>query len=199
MIAVDPASTPAALKQQMRTAALVLRSAMPAATRAALARRLLDDGGALAARCGARTVSLFWPIRGEPDVLPLLAALARHGLITALPVTGARGTPLVFRAWQPGDPQVEGPMHIPEPAPHLPAVEPDLLFVPLTVYDAQGHRIGYGAGHYDCSLQRLRLLKPVTAVGVAFAQTQVANVPHERHDQRLDFVLTENGLMACRE
>lgn len=195
----EPVETPTRQKQQMRAAALVLRREISAATRAALGERLLADGMALAERCDAQTVSLFWPIRGEPDVLPLLAALARAGLTTALPVTGARGTPLVFRAWRPGDPQVEGPMRIPEPAPHLRAVEPDLLFVPLTVFDAQGHRIGYGAGHYDCSLQRLRLLKPVTAAGVAFAQTQVAHVPREVHDQRLDFVLTENGLMACQE
>ena len=188
-----------AQKAQLRNEALALRKAMPEAARAALAQRLLADGADLVTRQGAAIVSLFWPIRDEPDVLPLLAALARSGITTALPVTGARGTPLVFRAWQPGDPQVQGPMRIPEPAPHLPAVEPDLLFVPLTVFDARGHRIGYGAGHYDCSLQRLRSLKPVTAVGVAFAATQVANVPHGRHDERLDFILTENGLLDCRE
>ena len=36
-----------------------------------------------------------------------------------------------------------------------PAVDPDLLFVPLACFDRRGHRIGYGAGYYDRSLARL--------------------------------------------
>ena len=195
----DTATGGAQTKQQMRATALALRQAMPAQTRATLAQSLLQHGLAAAERCAATAVSLYWPIRGEPDVLPLLAVLARAGFTTALPVTGARGQPLVFRVWRPGDPQVAGPMAIPEPAPHLPAVEPDLLFMPLTVFDRRGNRIGYGAGYYDLSLQRLRAMQRVTAIGIAFAALEAAAVPCEPHDQKLDFVLTENGLMDCRE
>ena len=92
----------------------------------------------------------------------------RRGLGTALPVTGARGEPLVFRRWRPGEPTVPGQMRIPEPLPEAPALDPDLLFVPLAAFDRRGHRIGYGAGHYDCTLARLKAQKPIVAVGVAY-------------------------------
>ena len=188
-----------ASKRELRAAALALRKDVPVETRAAFAQSLAHEGAALAARLGARAVSLYWPIRDEPDVLPLLGALASAGVTTALPVTGVRGQPLVFRAWRPGDAQVEGPMRIPEPSLHQSVVEPDLLFLPLTVFDRHGNRIGYGAGYYDLTLQGLRAMKSITAVGVAYAAQEVARAPAEPHDQRLDFILTENGLMACKD
>ena len=194
-----PESAAAAQKARMRAAALVVRKTIPAAARAALAQSLLLHGPELVQLMQSRAVSLYWPIRSEPDTLPLLTLLAERGLVTALPVTGARGEALTFRQWRPGDPQVEGPMRIPEPAPHLPEVLPDLLFMPLTVFDKRGRRIGYGAGYYDLTLKKLRALKPVTAVGVAFAALEATHVPAEAHDQRLDYVLTENGLTACAE
>ena len=187
-----------ASKQALRAAALALRKAAPDAARRAFAQMLAESGVTLAARLGARAASLYWPIRDEPDVLPLLGALASAGVTTALPVTGARGSPLVFRIWRPGDPQFEGLMRIPEPAPHLPVVEPDLLFLPLTVFDRRGNRIGYGAGYYDLTLRGLRAMKSITAVGVAYAAQEVAEAPAEPHDEKLDFILTEDGLIDCK-
>ena len=198
-MSVSEAAEAAAQKAQMRAAALAVRNTIPASARAALAQTLLLYGPALAQSTQARAVSLYWPIRSEPDTLPLLTLLAERGFATALPVTGARGEPLTFRQWRPGEPQSEGSMRIPEPAPHLPEVLPDLLFMPLTVFDNRGSRIGYGAGYYDLTLKKLRALKPVTAVGVAFAALEALVVPAEAHDQRLDYVLTENGLTACAE
>ena len=181
-------------KSRLRAEKLALRKDAPAFEREALASALLDKGLTLAVSRNANVVSLYWPIRGEPDVLPLLALLARSGFTTVLPVTGARGTPLLFREWRPGDPQVTGPMRIPEPAPHLPEAEPDLLFIPLTVWDWRCRRIGYGAAYYDLTLKRLRAMKPVTAVGVAYGFQNVETVPDEPHDQKMDFILTERGL-----
>lgn len=197
MITPDSGAAAALEKSRLRAEKLALRKDVSAEEREALAPALLEKGLWLATGRNAQVVSLYWPIRGEPDVLPLLALLARSGFTTALPVTGARGQPLVFRAWRPGDPQTEGPMRIPEPAPHLPEVEPDLLFMPLAVWDRRGNRIGYGAGYYDLTLERLRAMKPVTAAGIAFPCQEARSVPAGPHDQRLDFVLTKDNLWPC--
>ena len=90
-------------------------------------------------------------------------------------------------------------MKIREPAASAQSVEPDLLFVPLACFDRRGHRIGFGAGHYDRTLAALRARRPVTAVGVAYSAAQAAEIPDEPHDQRLDFVLTERELIDCRD
>jgi 5-formyltetrahydrofolate cyclo-ligase len=70
--------------------------------------------------------------------------------------------------------------------------------VPLAAFDRAGHRIGYGAGFYDRSLAVLRAKKPICAVGVAYASQEFAKVPHEEHDESLDYVLTERELICCR-
>ncbi len=69
--------------------------------------------------------------------------------------------------------------------------EPDLLLVPLLAFDRFGGRLGYGAGHYDRTLEHLRAKKPIIAVGLAFADQEIERVPMHDHDQRLDAVLTE--------
>ncbi len=188
----------ASLKAELRRAALTRRAALPASARAHFRQRLLIEGVALAVRREARSVSAFHPVREEPDTLPVLDALAAQGVATALPVTGNRGEPLTFRRWRPGEPTVAGPMRIPEPPPEAPALDPDLLFVPLAAFDRRGHRIGFGAGHYDLTLARLRAMKPIVAVGVAFSVSEVEAVPDEPHDQRLDYILTDSELIAVK-
>ncbi len=185
-------------KAQLRRAALGRRAALPEALRVHFSARLKSEGVALAARHGSATVSAFYPIRDEPDTLALLDALADAGRATALPVTGARGTALTFRRWRPGDPTSLGQMRIPEPSGDAPELEPDLLFVPLAAFDRRGHRIGYGAGHYDCTLARLRARKPIVSVGVAYGVCEIDAVPNEPHDEPLDYILTEAELIQPR-
>ena len=184
-------STNADSKAALRQAALLRRRALPPETRAAFSRRLTEEGLRLAREWGARTVSAFHPIRDEPDTIALLAAISDAGLPTALPTLAGRGRALVFRLWRPGDPTRSGEMGIAEPLAEAPAVEPDLVFVPLACFDRRGHRIGYGAGYYDRSLAHLRSMQPVRAIGVAYGVCEVAAVPYEAHDQTLDAVVTE--------
>jgi 5-formyltetrahydrofolate cyclo-ligase len=190
-LAADP-------KSQLRQDALSRRRALDPAIRVSLTHRLVERGVAYAREIEARVVSAFSPIRHEPDALALLAALSAEGFETALPVTAGAGEPLVFRLWRPGDATVRGALGIAEPAPAAPAVDPDLLFVPLAAFDRRGHRIGYGAGHYDRTLRRLRAAGPIHAVGVAYSVCEVAAVPNEGHDEPLDFILTEREWIDAR-
>jgi 5-formyltetrahydrofolate cyclo-ligase len=76
-------------------------------------------------------------------------------------------------------------------------LEPDVVLVPLLAFDAQGFRLGYGGGFYDRTLARLRAIKPVVAVGVAYDELKVDAVPHRSYDERLDWVLTPSGPQRC--
>jgi 5-formyltetrahydrofolate cyclo-ligase len=70
--------------------------------------------------------------------------------------------------------------------------------VPLVAFDRRCRRIGYGAGYYDRTLADLRKRKVVIAVGIAFAAQEVAEIPFDEHDQRLDLVLTEREMVDFR-
>jgi 5-formyltetrahydrofolate cyclo-ligase len=191
--------TDADSKPLLRRKALARRKALPSETRSRLTERLIQEGLRLARLWTPSVVSAFHPIREEPDALALLGALADDGFATALPVVVGRGAHLTFRLWRPGAPTALGGMGIPEPVETAPAVDPDLLFVPLACFDRRGHRIGYGAGYYDRSLERLRAEKKVHAVGVAYGVCEVAAVPYEAHDQRLDAIVTEQETIFAGE
>lgn len=140
-------------------------------------------------------ISGFWPMPDEIDIRPLLLALAGRGHRIVLPRTPARGLPLSFHHWSPGDRLEPGRMHIAEPAAGAPAARPDWLLVPMVAFDAGMRRLGHGAGYYDRTLAGLRAQKPVFAMGVAFAAQQVDRVPVGPDDALLDAVATENGVL----
>ncbi|HYF23146.1 MAG TPA: 5-formyltetrahydrofolate cyclo-ligase [Caulobacteraceae bacterium] len=146
-------------------------------------------------------VSGYHPFRSEIDPRPLMRRLARAGCRLALPVTPAAGTsePLSFRLWSPERPCAPGRYAIPEPDVSGEAVGPDLLLVPLLAFDRRGHRLGYGAGWFDRTLAALRALKPVTAVGLAWAAQEAERVPTDPWDQPLDGIVTERAWIPARK
>src|SRR5947209_2033266 len=118
------------MKSELRRAALQRRAAVPQDVREAFAARAAHEGLVLARQNGSAVAAAYWPIRGEADPLPLLAALGGANIPTALPAVAGRGKPLIFRAWRSGDPLADGPFSLREPVPGSPALDPDLLFVP---------------------------------------------------------------------
>jgi 5-formyltetrahydrofolate cyclo-ligase len=130
--------------------------------------------------------------------MPLLWHLAAQGAQLALPVVIGRDQPLIFRAWTAQAQLLRGQLGIMEPSPQSDVVEPDIVLVPLAAFDRAGHRIGYGAGHYDRTLLQLRTSKPIVAIGLAFAVQEIETIPALPHDVRLDYVLTEDRAIDFR-
>ena len=142
-------------------------------------------------------VSGFAPLADELRIWPLLRRLAGDGVRLALPVMQGKGNPLLFRVWTPGDAMDSGVWGIAEPKADKPAVDPDILLMPLLAFDRCGGRLGYGGGFYDRTLQGLRARKPVVAVGLGYDEQAVDAVPRLDYDQRLDWVLTPSGPLKC--
>jgi 5-formyltetrahydrofolate cyclo-ligase len=143
---------------------------------------------ALRAHAG-RVLAGYMPMRSEIDPLP---AMARHDGPVCVPVIVGRALPLEFREWRPGARMRPGPFGALVPAAGAVLV-PMVLIVPLLAFDRRGFRLGYGGGYYDRTLERLRAVGPVTAIGLAFAAQEVAAVPVEPVDQPLDLIVTEDG------
>jgi 5-formyltetrahydrofolate cyclo-ligase len=179
-------------KEDLRTRMRALRSE--------LAKAAPDAAERLTLPLKPRIVAGYRPFRDEIDPLPLMLKLAAGGARLALPVTPPRGlaSPLTFRAWNPGEALAAGGFGVHEPTGGE-AVTPDLILVPLLAFDRRGHRLGYGQGHFDRTLAGLRAGGPVTAVGLAFAEQEVAELPDEPHDQALDAILTEKEYIEVRK
>jgi 5-formyltetrahydrofolate cyclo-ligase len=184
-------------KATLRATALAARDALSGERRTAAAQAIARRGLPFEIVPGA-VVAGYSPIRSEIDPVPLMRKLAEPGVQLALPAIMAGDQPLKFRAWSPGDLLQRGRLGILEPSADAREVIPDILLVPLAAFDRAGHRIGYGAGHYDRTLEQLRKIKAITAVGIAAAVQEVEAVPALSHDAALDFVLTETQILDFR-
>lgn len=187
----------ATAKSELREQALARRDAIPPQARAAAADTIAARPFPVDVWPGA-IVSGFSPMNREINPVPLMRRLAERGAKLALPVVVGRGQPLIMRAWSFGEKLGAGVWGIREPSAEAPEVLPDILLVPLAAFDRAGHRIGYGAGYFDMTLHHLRGVKPIVAVGLAFAAQEIPAVPATPRDARLDVVLTEREVVDCR-
>jgi len=140
-------------------------------------------------------VALYWPIGDELDPRPLMQLVSAEGGSLALPVVERPGQPLLFRQWTAGDLLATGHYGIMVPHEDAPEVRPDVIAVPLLGFDKDCHRLGYGGGFYDRTLEALRDAGgKVRAVGIAFERQRVARLPRHDGDQPLDMVITEHAV-----
>ncbi|MFC5422247.1 5-formyltetrahydrofolate cyclo-ligase [Bosea eneae] len=137
-------------------------------------------------------VSAYWPMRSEADPRPILETLHERGLSLCLPAIVEKR--LHFRRWAPWEPIVPGGFGTLVPAPEQPEVRPAILIVPLAAFDRRGYRIGYGKGYYDRAITEL---EPAATIGIAYAAQEIAEVPAEAHDRRLDWVVTQDETVRC--
>jgi 5-formyltetrahydrofolate cyclo-ligase len=187
---------PPLAKQALRKALRAQRrrhvATLPAATRALLFRvppapiaRLIPEGA---------TIGFY---RAGPDEAPT-ASHMRHfseaGHALALPRFADRGAAMEFALHT--DPFSEsdletGPFNLMQPLPEAPVAVPQVLFVPLIGFTADGRRLGQGGGHYD----RWLAAHPGTlAIGLAWDSQLVDDLPHEPHDHALAAIVTPTRL-----
>lgn len=181
------------LKAQLRNERLAARDRIPAETRTEFSLLIADHGGDAFDFEPGTIISGFLPIRSEADIRPLMARLKARGARLCLPIVQDRMT-IVFRELVTGAELVDTGFGTRGPGPDAAILDPEILLMPLSAFDARGDRIGYGAGHYDRAIARL-LQKGMDPrlIGIAFDCQEVAEVPAEPHDVRLQAVLTESG------
>ena len=163
------------------------RLATDSQTRASQASAMARDLDSLLSAHKARTVSVYLPIRGEPDLRPWMHEQVQRGTRIALPVAVELHRPLVFREWRPHAPLARGLWNIPYPAEGV-ELTPDAVLAPLVGFDREGYRLGNGGGFFDRTLAVLRP-RPL-AIGVGYAFTQIETIFPQPHDIPMDWIVT---------
>jgi 5-formyltetrahydrofolate cyclo-ligase len=182
-------------KATLRKSLIAARLAMSAEQRkrcdSAIGERLL----AWLSSRSLRTIGVYWPIQGEPDLRPVYSALAQGGATLALPVVSERNAPLMFSVWRPGDTLMKDTCGVPVPAVKSSPVFPDALLVPCVGFNGDLFRIGYGAGYYDRTLANA---PNVRSLGIAYDAALTEFTP-AAHDVPLDIVFTETVLLGQKD
>jgi len=176
------------------------RAALPPGERAAKAQRMVDHFFSLPeiARAGSLNVLLYAAAGSEAPTKPLAGRLLRAGHRVFLPRLD-RERPgemdvVPVSSW---DELVPGPYFgIPQPPPDVPPVPPeslDAVVVPAVGFDRNGRRLGQGGGYYDRFFARLP--RRILRIGWAFSVQVVDELPSEKHDQGVDLIVTEAGVV----
>ncbi|KAA3513093.1 5-formyltetrahydrofolate cyclo-ligase [Agrobacterium rosae] len=181
-------------KAQIRVERLALRDALSVEERQSKSQSITAHGAHGLSFAAGTIVSGFMSIRSEVDLRPLMEALRDKAARICLPVMLDRET-IIFREFAKGTELVKSGFGTTGPDESAAVLDPDILLVPLSAFDANGQRIGYGAGHYDRAIARLHAkgLNPAL-IGIAFDCQEVPSVPAQAHDVALNAVLTESGL-----
>jgi 5-formyltetrahydrofolate cyclo-ligase len=75
----------------------------------------------------------------------------------------------------------------------MPIEDIDLVVTPALAYDRKGNRLGRGGAYYDRFFASELLT--ATRCGLAFSEQMVEDVPMDTHDQKVDYIVTDEEVI----
>ena len=192
---LDQAADVARWRKLERERQLAARMALPADVRAAQTAAIVRGLEQIVPTAPGTIVSVYWPIKAEPDLRAWMHAMWERGARVALPVALALGQALVFREWRPGAGMTRGLWNIPYPADGA-ELTPTVVLAPLLGFDDDCFRLGYGGGFFDRTLAALDP-KPLT-IGVGYATGKLRTIYPQPHDIPMDWIVTGSAPPARR-
>jgi 5-formyltetrahydrofolate cyclo-ligase len=181
------------LRRQLRQA----RNALDPAWREAASRCITDRFLAWNRLLPAEVVHTYLAWRGEVATAELVVRLLGVGKKVAVPKVNILHHVLENFYIQELNDAVPGAFGISEPDPlfckEARIEDLQLIIVPGVAFDRAGNRIGSGHGYYD------RFLSQTSAprVGLAFRMQIIEKIPAGSHDQKMDFIVTEDEIIDC--
>ena len=182
-------------KVRLRNRLKDLRAAIPADERARKSMQICSRLSEML--IGYETVMVYVAKEPEVETMPLIRGLLERGTRVVVPIIEQETHTLRLSHLLDTSTLVPSTFNVPEPVGNEIPADPGELeaaVIPLIGFDSRGHRLGYGAGYYDRFLERV---PDLVKIGAAFAAQEVDRVPSHHYDVRLDYVVTELGIMGC--
>ena len=138
-------------------------------------------------------LALYYPSSFEINVLKLLELNYISNLKLLLPVI-EKNNLMNFFSWKKNEVLMINQFGMLEPLKSKLNL-PEVMLVPLLVFDKEKYRLGYGKGFYDRYLNKyLKKFKNILTIGVAFSFQKHHKLPINNNDVKLDYILTEKGI-----
>ena len=139
-------------------------------------------------------IGFYYPINYEVNIVSIASKIKIKNLKSYLPVV-EKNNKMSFREWKLLEPFYVNRFGILEPNKKNKKTKPQLILTPLVAYDRDKNRLGYGRGFYDRFLNQMSKQKNIISVGIAFSFQKANKIPSEKHDKKLDYILTEKELI----
>ena len=133
-------------------------------------------------------VAGYYPYNYEINSIKILENLEKKNFQISLPKI-KKNYQMDFFQWSINDPLVINKYGIPEPVSDK-IVYPNILLVPLVAFDKNFNRIGYGGGFYDRYIRKIKRIKKITTIGLAYSFQKVKKIPIKDYDIKLDYIIT---------
>ena len=141
-------------------------------------------------------IAAYYPSNYEVNIIDFLESAFKKNFKIVLPVTKPSGK-MSFKSWIFKDPLYVSAFGTLEPKKTNKEINPDLVLVPLLAFDSKLNRLGYGKGYYDRSLQKLsNVKKKIVSLGIAYSFQKCKSIPINKHDFKLDYIFTEQGIIS---
>ena len=135
-----------------------------------------------------KIVGGYYPYNYEIDSIHILEKFEKKKYRISLPKI-RKNSQMDFFQWSLNDPLIINKYGIPEPISKK-IQYPDILLVPLVAYDKDLNRLGYGGGFYDRYIKKIKKKKDVITIGLSYSFQKIKQIKINKHDIKLDFVLT---------
>ena len=141
-------------------------------------------------------ISGYFSVRGEVSINQSLCELNTGINVICIPKIYPKSKNLIFISWKNNDPLMKGTFDIPVPI-YGEEITPNFMLVPLVAFDQNKNRLGYGGGYYDTTINTFKKKKKqFISIGIAYDQQFYPNLPTERFDQTLDYIITESKVIS---
>jgi len=143
----------------------------------------------------AKTILLYHPIKNEVDPTPLF----NPKKIFAFPLTHSASHRMTLHEITDMDELELDEFKIKSPTKkhkRIAIKNIDLVITPGLAFDENGHRIGYGKGYFDKLFKSLSTNCVKIALAYDFQITE--NVPAEKHDKKVDIIVTESRTLRIQ-
>ena len=136
-----------------------------------------------------KTIGGYYPYNFEVDAIEILNKFEKENYQISLPKI-KKNFQMDFYYWSSKEPLAINKFGIPEPTSDK-VLYPEILLVPLVAFDNNLNRIGYGGGYYDRYIKKAKKIKKTLTIGLAYSFQKVKKIPINKHDIKLDFIITE--------
>ena len=144
-------------------------------------------------RLKSKIIGGYYPFNYELDILNILEIFEKKNYFISLPKI-AKSNQMDFFQWSFKEPLKINKFGIPETISNK-KVYPNILFIPLVGFDTKLNRLGYGGGYYDRYLSKIKNITKTVKIGVGFSFQKIKKIPINKHDIKLDCVITEKEII----
>ena len=187
----------ALLKKSERTRFTELRNELSEDFRAKADRELIRSFLSLSEYKNASTLLMYYPVKGEANILDIANIALSEGKRVAFPVCRKETLEMDFFSVGSLSDLKKGSYGIPEPDGSCDIItdfNSTVCLVPALSFDRQGFRIGYGKGYYDRFLDK----HPVYSAGLIYSPLLTDFLPTEETDKKVDVIITEKEVLPLK-